>query len=119
MAGSPAKRKCRDGVHAIGTPATREKYRDNPSDLCYNPNQRSRQPSSSLESPLGMEAGLRESGDTANTMKPAQLKTFQSITSLLCVASAVALLAGCNFHPHFHFWHRGLKKAVAEPLHIA
>ncbi|HEX5324650.1 MAG TPA: polysaccharide deacetylase family protein [Capsulimonadaceae bacterium] len=46
-------------------------------------------------------------------MKPSRA-TFRSVTSLLGAASLVALLAGCNFH--FHMWHRGLKKAVAEPI---
>lgn len=49
-------------------------------------------------------------------MNPAQLKKLCGVSSLLCVAFGAALLSGCNFHPHFHFWHHGLKKAVAEPI---
>lgn len=49
-------------------------------------------------------------------MNPVQLKKLCTVTSLVCVAVGAALLPGCNFHPNFHFWHHGLKKAVAEPI---
>lgn len=52
------------------------------------------------------------------TMNPAPFKKLCGVTSLFCVAASAMLLSGCNFHPHFHFWHRGLKKAVAEPVNL-